>query len=91
VIIMNKLYKFVGIQYVEAANEDEASERFANDSIHFAANAACYEVCQRCLAIDADCRCRPRPPIRIIVRKGMVAEVKNLNGADYEIIDHDVA
>ena len=37
-------FKFTSIQIIEANNEEEAKEIFANNSIYFAANAVCERV-----------------------------------------------
>jgi hypothetical protein len=46
---MKKLYKFVAETFVEAENEDEAWDQFADNSWDFAAGAECDEACPRCL------------------------------------------
>ena len=39
-----KRYLFTSTQFVHAENEEEAREKFANDSFDFAANAECEEL-----------------------------------------------
>ncbi len=41
-------YLFISEAIIEATTEEEAREIFAFDSLDFAGNAECYEVCSKC-------------------------------------------
>lgn len=48
---MTKLYMYVIGTLVEAENEEEAKEIYAENSWDIATSVECYEVCQKCLGI----------------------------------------
>lgn len=41
-----KTFKFTSVSYIEAENEEEAMDKFADESWNFAANADCEEVAE---------------------------------------------
>lgn len=48
---MSKRYRFIGDRLVEAADEEQAKDLFADTAWDFAAEAQCYEACPQCLGL----------------------------------------
>ena len=73
-----KTFLFTSSQEVQAETEEEACERFANDSLDFSANAECTELYDDSNKV-------------VITVTGGVAEVKKCpEDVEVEIIDLDV-
>ena len=54
-----KQFLFVRDTVIEAENEEQAKDIFADDSFCFAEGAECYEVCEKCFphVVVTTCRC----------------------------------
>ncbi len=53
-----KQFLFVRDTVIEAENEEQAKDIFADDSFWFAEGAECYEVCEKCFPHVAVTTCR---------------------------------